>query len=211
MTRSLPLLALASVLFTSPALAYDDGDYDDDEGDVVMQVEAEAVTGILGIGEMMPEYESSTALGYGVMLGLVDPERFFGTAVRFDAEFALGVGEASLFRVGIDLTFQKHFEVIDNRDFIEIGIGPSLTYDSLTLECGTMCTPEQQALADVLAPNDSVALGAHLDFGYTHVLTETIFLGANLRGRLLHALRQDAAPARYETLVALRFGTFIEL
>jgi hypothetical protein len=210
MTRALQTFALGSLLFTSPAFAYDEYE-DGDDDDLVMQVEAEIFTGIMGIGDMPPDLESVALLGYGVLLGLVDPESFFGIAMRFDAQFGLGTGEASLFRVAMDFSFQKHFEVIDNRDFIQLGVGPSFGFDTLSIPCTTMCTPEQQALGDALFKHDSAALGAHLELGFTHVLEETIFMGAEVRGRLLHALREGAAPARYETSFVLRFGTFIEL
>jgi hypothetical protein len=209
MRRALGALVLGSLLVASPAFAYED--YEDDDGDLVMQVEGEFFTGIIGIGDVMPELESVTLLGYGVLLGLVDPESFFGIAMRFDAQFGLGVSEASLFRVAMDFSFQKHFEVIDNRDFIQLGIGPSFVFDTLSIACTTMCTPEQEALGDALFKHDSSALGAHLELGFTHVLEETIFIGAEVRGRLLHALRENASPTRYETSFVLRFGTFIEL
>lgn len=212
MRRALHALAFGSLLVASPTFAYDDGDDDyDDDGDLVMQVEGETFTGIIGIGDVTPDLESSVLLGYGVLLGLVDPESFFGVAIRFDAQFALSTAEASLFRMTADFSLQKHFEVIDNRGFIQFGIGPSFALDSLSVPCTTMCTPEQQALGDALFKHDTTALGAHLELGFTHVLEETIFIGAEVRGRLMHALRESAAPARYETSFVLRFGTFIEL
>lgn len=207
MKRALLALAFGSLFVAGPAFAYDD----DGDDDVVIQVEGETFTGIIGVGDLTPDLESSALLGYGVLLGLVDPESFFGVAVRFDAQFALSTGTASLFRITADFSFQKHFEVVDNRDFIQFGVGPSFALDSLSVPCTTMCTPEQQALGDALFKHDSTALGAHLELGFTHVLEETIFIGAEVRGRLMHALRENAAPTRYETSFVLRFGTFIEL
>jgi hypothetical protein len=194
-------LIVLAALGASPSIAHAD-----DDGDWSFELSLRLGPALTMAPGADAELESGSGLEFGMGPQLVSPG---GWGIGLDVAVGADLdGDApSSFRVATDL-YGLHRIELGESDWLTLRIGPSLWYADAGMsssECEDgECPAEIMARMDMLDEHDSAVLGGMAAVGLSRAFGP-FMLGAELRGRVGYAFRDELAPVRAHVALVLQW------